>query len=228
MAQKVMRPLLLLTCVVGIGLGSDRADAGNLATYSDSASFQAATTGLTDVNFNGIAPSGSFVNSAIPPGYTDAATGTNFTFLNSNGGDINVTSSTYYSTVFPDDFLNSSVSIAGNATELITLPSDVTAVSFYFSTFETTPLVFTLSNGDSFTDSGVPGFFTQAFLGFTDSAAFTSITISAPGSTSNGVLLLDFEFGTAVPEPSSLTLLAVSASCVALLVGYRRRQRMGA
>lgn len=203
---------------------ADRVEAGNLTVYNDSPSFQAATTGLSDVTFNGIVPAGEYTDYFIPSGYTDAATGTNFTFLNADGSDINVTSATYYSVnfigpVFPVDFLNSSSAVPTGASELITLPASSTAVGFYYSTYDTTPITFTLSNGDTYTAASPPGFGNVAFLGFTDTTSFTSLTINDP--TNSGILLMNFEFGTAVPEPSSLVLAGTAG------LGLWTRRRRG-
>jgi hypothetical protein len=199
----------------------------NPVVYNDALSYQAATTGLSNVNFNGIAPTNGFVDYGIPPGYTDAGTGTNFTFLNANGSDINVTSATYYSfnfggPVFPADVLNSSSTVPIGASESITLPATETAVSLYFSTYDGAPITITLSNGDSYVDSASPGFGNFAFLGFTDTTGFSSLTVTDP--TDSGVLLADFTFGTAIPEPSAL---AVLGTALLLLAGYRHRRDMG-
>ena len=205
-----------------IVLAVRRADAGDLTTYTDLVSFQSATTSLIDVNFNGVTlgPSG-YNNYFIPPGYTDAATGTNFTYLNANGDAINITSGSYYGpNFFPDNTLNESTSIPATSSEFITLPTSSTALGLYFSTFDQGKYVFTLSNGDTYTDSSTPAFGNLAFLGFTDTAAFTSLTISDPN-----MLLLDLKFGTAVPEPSSLTLLGIASVALA---GYQWRRRCAA
>ena len=189
----------MLVAAIGlIVVGVRPADAGDLTVYNSLASFQAATYGVTDVNFNGVtlAPSG-FNNYPIPPGYTDAATGTNFTYLNASGDDINITSGSYYGpNFFPDNTLNESVNIPPTSSEIITLPTSSTAIGLYFSTFDQGTYVFTLGNGDTYTDSSTPAFGNLAFIGFTDTAAFTTLSISNPN-----MFLLDLNFGIAVPEP---------------------------
>jgi hypothetical protein len=222
-----VRHLFLSAAVFGVVLATTRpADAG-LVVYTDLASFEAATSGLSDVNFNGIVAPGQFAGYAIPPGYTDPTTGTNFSFLNANGADINVTSATYYSTAFggpvlPADVLNSSSVVPIGASESITLPANSTAFGIYFSTYDTSPITVTLSNGDTYIDNSPPGFGNFVFLGFTDTTLFSSLTITDP--TDSGVLLADVKFGSSIPEPSSLALLGLSS----LLLAGRRRRRQGA
>lgn len=221
----LLKANLLSLSVVAAGVAFATARPADAApvVYTGTAAFQAATSHLSDVNFNGIVGAGSFTDYIIPNGYTDPATGTNFTFLNANGTDINVTSATYYSSqgggpVLPADVLNSSSVVPAGASESITLPASSTAFSMYFSTYDALPITVTLSNGDTYTDNSPPAFGSFAFLGFTDTTAFSSLTITDP--TGPGVLLADFKFGVAVPEPASLALLGISSL---LLVGCRRR-----
>ena len=217
------RPGLAFVAALGIIAVAVRpADAGGLTVYNSLASFEAATTGLTDVNFNGVTlnPSG-FNDYIIPTGYTDAATGTNFTFLNATGDNINITSANFYGpNFFPDNTINESTSIPPTSSELITLPSSSTAVGLLISTFDKATYTYTLSNGDAYTDPSPPSFGNLAFLGFTDTASFTTLTIS--GGT--GVFILDLKFGAAVPEPTSLALAGISA-VAGLGVLARRRNR---
>lgn len=187
--------------------------------YTDTASFQAATSHLSQVGFNGIVAPGAFTDYAVPPGYTDPATGTNFTFLGANGSDINVTSATFYGLpAFPADVLDSSSSVPAGSSESITLPHSSTAFAMYFSTYDASAITVTLSNGDTYTDSSPPSFGNFAFLGFTDPTAFSALTITDPAAA--GVLLADVSFGVGIPEPSSLALFGISS----LLVVWRRRR----
>jgi hypothetical protein len=217
------RSLLGMLALGCLGAATQAAHAG-LTVYTDLTSYQAATTGLSDVNFNGIVAPGGFTDYVIPPGYTDAGTGTNFTFPGATGDDINITSATYYSShgggpVLPDDVLNSSSSIPAGASESMTLPATETAVSLFFSTYEGDPITITLSNGDSYVDTASPAFGNFAFLGFTDASGFSGLTVSDP--VGPGVLLADFTFGTAIPEPSTMAVLGFASL---LLAGIRRRR----
>jgi hypothetical protein len=220
-----VRNLCLSAALCGVVFAVHPAHAG-LVSYTDPGSFAAATTGLSDVGFGGIAPAGGFVDFSIPPGYTDAGTNTVFTFPTAPGSDINVTSATYYSTtfpgspVFPADVLDAAANVPAGTPESVTLPASETAFGFTFTTFDGAPITVTLSNGDSFVDSATPAFGTFAFLGFTDTTPFSSLTIT--DAASNGVLLSDVKFGSsAIPEPASVVLLGVSS----LLLAGRRRRR---
>jgi hypothetical protein len=205
--------------VAGAALAIARPADAALVVYTDTTSFQTATSHLSTVGFNGIVAPGGFTDYAIPPGYTDHATGTNFTFLNANGSDINVTSATFYTGfTFPADVLDASSAVPIGASESITLPSSSTAFGMYFSTVNASVITVTLSNGDTYTDSSPPSFGNFAFLGFTDPTPFSGLTITAPANA--GALLADVKFGVGIPEPSSLALFAISSL---LLVGRRRR-----
>jgi hypothetical protein len=212
----------VLAIIAGMfGAAVRSADAGDLSVYSDLGSFEGATTGLTDVNFNGLVAPGAFEDFAIPTGYTDSTTGTNFTFLDASGDDINITSATYSGSNFPGDTLNPSSDISAGASELITLPTSSTAIGLYFSTYSQAPLTFALSNGDTYTDSMTPAYGNMAFVGLTDTTPFTSLTIG----NGSDVLLVGFYYGSAsVPEPNSAILLGVGGlvGMLALVVTKRR------
>jgi hypothetical protein len=210
---------------VGIGVMLARSAQAGVTIYSDQTSFDAATTGLSTVGFNGIVPTNGFTDYSIPPGYTDPGTGTNFTFPTASGTDINITGPDYYSfnygfPVFPAAVVNSSGSVPAGASERITLPVSATALSLFFTTYDALPITIVLSNGDTYVDSTSPPFGTFDFLGITDTAAFSSLTITEP--TASGVLIASLQFGTTVPEPSTLALLGISSW---MLARFRRRGR---
>jgi len=212
--------------VLGLLLGtSSRVEAG-LIIYHDSTSFQAATTGLSNINFNGVIPAGqTFQGFGIPPGYTDAATGTNFTFDNPGTGNINVTASNFCApTIFSADFLNASVGVPSSAHEIITLPGSYTAVSLLYSTFNQQSFLFSFSNGQSHSESSTPAFGTEAFLGFTSTAPFSSLSVSVP-SDNDGLILVGLQFGTVVPEPSTLIIAGVALLPAAWFLRRSRGRR---
>jgi hypothetical protein len=75
----------------------------------------------------------------------------------------------------------------------------------------------TTSAGDTMTVN------TNTFLGFTSATPFTSITMSAAGTTSNWVQVDHFYTGAAVPEPGTVGLLVVGAAGIAGAAIKRRR-----
>jgi hypothetical protein len=229
-SKRVCQRMLVLFVFMTLALVPWRAEAGTVTTYSDFTSFANATTGLTDVSFGGIVGPGAFLDFPNPGGYTDPTTGTNFAFPGQGGTDINVTSATYYtasnSVTYPLDFLVGAQDVLQSASEVITLPTASTAVGLFISTINGagTPLLFTLSNGDTYLDSSPPAFGSVGYLGITDTTAFSSVTVTAVNGD-NLLILMDFKYGTAaVPEPSTASLLAISIGCLGL-AQYRRRRR---
>jgi hypothetical protein len=216
---------ILLISLAGIFLSvMPTSAAAGVIVYNDLASFQAATTGLTDVNFNGIAPSGSFVYSPTPPGFTRS--GVTFNITNALPGDgLDVTARNYYSpTIYPNDFLIPSFSPRATTVESITLPSGATAVGLDLGTFLGGALTFSFSTGDQYVDSSAATFGSTSFLGFTSSAPITSLTIGYVNAN-EALVIDDFQFGAAiVPEPSTVTLAGLG---ILGWLGYvwRRRRR---
>jgi hypothetical protein len=124
----------------------------SLMVSTNLASFQAATPGLTDVNFNGVVTSGNLQNFPTPPGGTPS--GVNFN-LNppSNAGGLNITAKDFYAAHFggptyAQDFLiNAANPGAVTETEVITLPpGGATAIGFDLGTFNGTPLALAFSS----------------------------------------------------------------------------------
>jgi hypothetical protein len=118
----------------------------SLMVYTNLASFQAATTGLTDVNVNGVVTSGNFQNFPTPPGVPRSGVNLN---LNppSHAGGLDLTAKDFYAAHFggptyAQDFLiNAFNPGAVTETEVITLPpGGATAIGFDLGTFNGTPL----------------------------------------------------------------------------------------
>jgi hypothetical protein len=110
--------------------------------------------------------------------------------------------------------------------ELITLSGPDTAIGLMFSTYTGTANDFLLSNGDFYVGVAPPAFGNVAFLGFTDSTPFTSLTITVTPLVNEAPILLDLQFGAVapggvVPEPASLTLFSLGSLALAGLL--RRR-----
>jgi hypothetical protein len=221
---------LAAVCFAMLVMASARdAGAGVLTEYTDLSSFQAATSGLTEVTFGGIAPSGSFTSFRIPTGYTDATTGTRITVTNGAGGDMNVTAANYYvvnfgSPLFPADFLVPGAGTGGSdPKERITLPGNVTAIGLEYSTGNQQSFTYTLSNGDSLTEPNTPAFGNVSFIGFTDTVPFGSLTVSSPGDV---LFLTSIRYSAIAPtpEPSALALTGLAGLALLGRVAWRRRR----
>jgi hypothetical protein len=201
----------------------------NIVTFTDQGTFDAATSSLTTVTFDGLAPTGSFTSYSSGSVTLSGATFTNSTAL--SGSELLVVDPGYYGYTYPSDFMTNDFSSTGSDTITVTLPSPETAVGFnYGSLFtgganiavnldSTGPL--TASTGGSI-QSGTLG-----FLGFTSTTPFTTVTLTLPDQPNYGVID-NFSFGSAgtsaVPEPSELLPLWGG---IGLLAAFARR-RFGA
>jgi len=197
----------------------------SVITYADQAAFNAATTGVTSIGFEGIAPTDDFT--AYGPGGSLTLSGTTFTAA--GPADLFVNSSTYYFATFgvgynlgSGDYL-----LVGNnspATLEVQLPGGFTAIAFDIGTFDdpTSQITITLSSGDVLTTSApIPS---VSFVGFTSTTPITSLEIAISGGDRQDTLSIDnFQFGTAVPEPSTLALAGLGG--FGLLISARRRRQ---
>jgi hypothetical protein len=169
--------------------------------FNNLASFQAQTTGLTTINFEGLAPAQRFI--AYPTGLTTQ--GVNFT-----GSSGLLVVEPALSQPFYNWGSGATLSAQPSPRSIsVNLPSGVTAVgsdimSFNsFNNFNSYAFPFTigLSTGETFNLNSL-NYPNRQFVGFTSDTPITSISFLANG----GVTQLDnFRFGTAnttsVPEP---------------------------
>jgi hypothetical protein len=222
----MVRQLIVIALVGTVLTATPTPALADLIVYHDLGSFQAATSGLTDVNFNGIAASHSFVGYATPPGFTRS--GVNFNIANALASDyINVTAANFYmQAVYPSDFLVPAVSSRTTTIESITLPDGVTAVGIDLGTFDGGTLTFTFSTGDQYVYTNPPKVGHTAFLGFTSSSPITSLTISYAKGANETLVIDDFKFGAAVvPEPSMLALACAGGVSFVVCRVVRARKR---
>jgi hypothetical protein len=197
--------------------------------YTSPAAWNAAVTGATTVNFEGIAPPGGFVSLSSPPGINVGGINFQIDRGNSNGNLFVVGDGFYYS----QSALTSQESTTSLNSLLVTLPSPVIAVAADVGSVDVNStadtLTFNLSDGTSFSVTPQPpGFTTLGFVGVTTSVPIVSVEITSPSNGGgNGINMTDFSTASGtVPEidanvmGSALTLLAGG---VLVLRGRRRR-----
>ena len=205
-----------------------RPAAGSAIAYTDVTIFNAATTGLNSITFEGLAPANGFMFFNSPPGLTtsgvnfQATAGTNNLFVLDPGFDS------------PNFFLPSGQYLQNNNFNpgsgiLVTLPAGITAlgadVSGQFPPNSNFDLTVTLTGGGVFPFPFVvparPGL---SFVGFTSDVPILTAQFTADDG--NAVSLDNFRFGAAaaavVPEPASVVLIGTG---VVSFAARRRRQR---
>lgn len=199
--------------------GVRTAEAG-LITYTSQSAFNSATSNDTTVNFEGIVPANSdpdnnYVQYDTPPGVTVGGVNFDINTATSNG-NLYIVGDGYY---YANAVLTSQQSTTSENNLVITLPQAYTAVGFDLGTFYGMTITVTFSSGDTTTISP-PIFDGIDFFGFTSTAPIISLELDEP--VDDTMSLQDFEFGTAVPEPSSLTLLTMAGIGLA---GFCWRQK---
>jgi hypothetical protein len=182
-------------------------------------SFDAASSGLTTVTFDGIAPAAGFVDE----GTSFSIGGVSFSSTNY----INLDAPDYYSSNTPYNSGGYLLPTSDATTELTISFAPSTAVSIDTGgLFGPVSVPITLSDGftttltapDSITGTGA-----LDFIGFTSSTPITSITIDWPGYPNFGALD-NVSYGTAVtPEPSTFVFLGTG---LLGLAGAARRKFM--
>jgi hypothetical protein len=206
---------LVTTIAAALLIFAGQARAGVVA-YTSQAAFNAASTNLTSVNFNGLAPVGGFTY------YGDSLTVGALNFSGTGGFRLFVIdpgfappSWSYNSgnQVLTDNF---GVPFFGGSGLTTFFPAGTTAASLLIGDFSSTTATITLSTGDVFTVpiTGQPNL---DFYGFTSTTPITSINLT----DLIGAPVIDtVQYGQAVPEPTSLALLGIGAVS---MVGYGRR-----
>ena len=107
----------------------------SIVTFTDQGSFDAATSSLTTVTFDGLAPTNSFVFYSSGSVTLSGATFTNSTA--SSGSELFVIDPGFYSSPYPSDFMTNDFSTTGSDTITVTLPGPETAVGLNYGSLFT-------------------------------------------------------------------------------------------
>jgi PEP-CTERM motif len=200
-------------------LGATPARAG-LITYPNYASWSAAVSGVNTATLPD-SPSYIYIGTGSASVTYDGVTFSTSAAL-SNGQFFNIGTGLLGA---PAPELSSQFQTVGVDNILITFAGPVAGFALNYGTFHGHPVTFTLSNGDSFTQGSTanPNYYPLPdFVGVTDSP-FTSVQITSPDSFLNiGSPSFAAALATAVPEPTSMTMLGIGAMS---LVGYGLRRR---
>jgi hypothetical protein len=191
------------------------ASAANAATFFTSAgAFNAATSGLTTGNFEGL---------VAPTGFTSApsftVSGVNF---NSAGSDFIIGGQFFGGTIYNAVPFYSGQFAPGNVISF----AGATAFGMTYGSYagNSGPISFTLSDGSVFSTTLPTSSATPVFFGFTSTAPITSITVNNQVGGSQVFDVLSFSIGSAavVPEPQSWALLIAGFGLTGAALRRRR------
>jgi hypothetical protein len=203
-------------------------------TYSDPNAWASATTGTSEITFEGIAPPGSFTNEGTSTGLT--IDGTQFIGqLTASTYMLNVTDQLYAPPYFnwnePATLESPIYNLPADPTFVpyihVVLPSNTTAFAALLGTVSPNSLSYevTLSDGETFT-VGTSARPTLTFFGVTtdDPITYANFTLLNPGTFSGSYgILTNFQVGTSDQSgggsgqtPEACTLILIGSGLVAL------------
>jgi hypothetical protein len=228
----------ILSIFAGLALALVPAYSTTITTYTNEASWEAATTaGYQTVTFAGLAPSGGSTSYDTATGVT--ASGVEFIGYSSAGVSnvqvIDTTSVSWYNDGTGDALIESASPEPSSSSPLpyinIVLPANVTSLSLDLWTASTPAMSYSITvAGNTYTVPTVGGN-TVTFWGITSTTPITSIQLDVPAATpSSGTqaLLSDFNFGasdlSAAPEAG--TYLLIGSGLIGLVV-LRKRLNQG-
>jgi len=195
--------------------------------YTNEASWDAAVSGITTVNFEGIVPTNSYTAYGGTPASTTIGGVTLAAGPSAPSGEaLFLIGDSFYG--FGKATISAQTA-SGTIDLQVTLPSSVTAAGFdYFLSPGTYDVSLSDGGSSSFTTTANP--IASGFFGVTDPTGFTSLDITIPYSTADeSINLSDVSYATAnpispAPEPGSWLLLGTLLGAFGLTIQRQRKQ----
>jgi hypothetical protein len=191
--------------------------------FTSEATFDAATSSQTTVDFNGILTCGNACYQQVPSGGGQTYTRDGITFVTTAPG-FNVNGSQLYSpVVFPADFLSDAFDPNSTGTNQLTIQfASTSAFAIKYSAASDETLTFNV-NGLTQTEN-VTALEQPQFLGFTSDTPFSTVTLSVDAPLGYFVFDVTTAAVASVPEPSTWAMMLLGFLGLGF-VAYRRKNR---